>query len=182
MGNKYNDSEQESVTKSWAGERAKLAQMTGKEKADYIFTYYKIHIIVIIALIIAISWFIHHAMTYVDYEFFGMVINGESVNEEREQEITEYLGINMVDTTFNDASFQIPASWMKYDATSTQQDYGLNSDGTAQVSIYYVDKSNFNSRSDTKNMEIILESFTEGLEVTDTTDVKPVRISAPSRV
>lgn len=87
-------------------------------------------------------------------------------------EPTEYLGINMVDTTFNDASFQIPASWMKYDATSTQQDYGLNSDGTAQVSIYYVDKSNFNSRSDTKNMEIILESFTEGVEVTDPTDVK----------
>ena len=93
MGNKYNDSEMESVKKSWAGERAKLAQMTGKEKADYIFTYYKIHIILILGILIAVGWFIHHAMTYVDYEFFGMVINGESVNQDREQEITEYLGM-----------------------------------------------------------------------------------------
>ena len=93
MGNKYNDSEMESVKKSWAGERAKLAQMTGKEKADYIFTYYKIHILLILGILIAVGWLIHHAMTYVDYEFFGMVINGESVNQDREQEITEYLGM-----------------------------------------------------------------------------------------
>ena len=87
-------------------------------------------------------------------------------------EPTEYLGVNMIDTTFNDASFQVPASWIKYDATGTQQEYGLNMDGTAQVCIYYIDKSNFSSRSDTKNMEIILESITEGAEVTDPTDVK----------
>lgn len=86
-------------------------------------------------------------------------------------EPTEYLGINMIDTTFNDASFQVPASWTKYDSTSTAQDYLLNSDGTAYVSLAYIDKSYFRSKSDSKNMQAILESITEGVEVTDPVDV-----------
>lgn len=86
-------------------------------------------------------------------------------------EPTEYLGINMVDTTFNDASFQVPASWTKYDSTSTAQDYLLNTDGTAYVSLAYIDKSYFRSNSDSKNMEAILESITDGVEVSEPVDV-----------
>ncbi len=86
-------------------------------------------------------------------------------------EPTEYLGINMVDTTFNDASFQVPASWTKYDSTSTAQDYLLNTDGTAYVSLVYIDKSYFRSKSDSKNMEAILESITDGVEVSEPVDV-----------
>jgi len=86
-------------------------------------------------------------------------------------EPTEYLGVNMSDVTFQDASFQVPSSWVKYASTSVEQDYLLNSDGTARVSLLYIDKSNFSSKSDSKNMDLILNSLTSGAEVTDPSDV-----------
>ena len=73
--------------------KEKWNSMTRAEKADYIFTYYKIHIIGAVALILAIIWGIHHAMTYVDNEFFGLVVNGDELNLDRESDIREYIGM-----------------------------------------------------------------------------------------
>lgn len=87
------DSEREKIKKSLAGEKEKLAGMTTSQKVDYIWTYYKIHIILVIAAISAIIWSIHHFTTYIKYDFYGMVINGESVNEDREKDIHDYLGM-----------------------------------------------------------------------------------------
>lgn len=93
MGN-YKDSEMEKVKKSWAGEKEKLSKMNTSQKVDYIWTYYKIHIILIIGILSAIIWSVHHFTTYIKYEFYGMVINGESINEDREKEIHDYLGMD----------------------------------------------------------------------------------------
>lgn len=90
----YTDKEQESVRKTFAGEKAKLAQMTLSDKIQYIFTYYWIHILIIIGIIGAIAWFIHHQMTYVDYKLYGVVINSAELNEDLEQELPGLLSMD----------------------------------------------------------------------------------------
>lgn len=94
MGNTYNDSEAESVRKTLAGEKNKLSQMTFDKRIDYIFTYYKFHIIGTILLMLAVIWGVHHAMTYVKDAYFGMVINSETVDYDRAEDIREYLGMD----------------------------------------------------------------------------------------
>ncbi len=93
----YIDKEQEDVKKTFAGEKNKLSKMTFGEKVDYIFTYYKLHILAVLLVIGAITWGIHHAATYVQYRFYGMVINSGEFNESREQEIHDYLGMGKHD-------------------------------------------------------------------------------------
>ena len=75
MGNRYNDKEQEAVRKTLAGEKNKLSKMTFSEKVDYIWTYYKLHMLAVALVLIVVGWGVHHAMTYVQYQFYGMVIN-----------------------------------------------------------------------------------------------------------
>ncbi len=110
MGSTYNDSEQQSVKKTFAGERNKLAQMSAGQKADYIFTYYKFHIICTLLIICIIIWGIHHAMTYVKYEFFGIVINSQELDVSREDDIREYLkmegheGVSLESGLYSDES------------------------------------------------------------------------------
>lgn len=86
-------------------------------------------------------------------------------------EPTEYLGVNMVDGSFNDASFLVPSSWIKYDSSSEGQYYALNSTGSAYVALGYIDKSKFRSSSDSKNMKLIFESLSDDIEVTDSDNV-----------
>jgi hypothetical protein len=74
-------------------EKAKLSKMDGKQKADYIFTYYKVHILIALFVVISIGWLIHHYATYVSYELYGMVINSDAINEDREKDIHDYLGM-----------------------------------------------------------------------------------------
>lgn len=87
----YTDKEQESVNKTWAGEKAKLSQMSFKEKLSYIFTYYWIHLLIIVLIIGAIGWFVHHRMTYVDYKLYGVVINSAQVDDSLEKTMPELL-------------------------------------------------------------------------------------------
>jgi len=89
----YTDKEQESVNKTWAGEKAKLSQMSFKEKLSYIFTYYWIHLLIIVLIIGAIGWFVHHRMTYVDYKLYGVVINSAQVDDSLEKTMPELLGM-----------------------------------------------------------------------------------------
>ena len=93
MENKYEDAEQESVKKTFAGEKNKLAKMTFNEKVEYIFSYYKLHIFAILLAVIALVWGIHHALTYVRYEFYGLVVNSSEVDSSRQQDIHDYLGM-----------------------------------------------------------------------------------------
>ena len=89
----YRDSEQEQVTKTWAGEKAKLAQMTTKEKLSYIFTYYWMHLLIILIIIGAIGWFVHHRLNYVEYKLYGVVINSNQVDESLEKTMPKALGM-----------------------------------------------------------------------------------------
>ena len=89
----YQDNEQEQVTKSWAGEKAKLAQMPFDKKVGYIFTYYWMHMLIVLVIIGAIGWFVHHRMTYIDYKLYGVVINSSQVDESLEKKMPTLLGM-----------------------------------------------------------------------------------------
>ena len=89
----YTDTEQEAVKKTWAGEKAKLKQMSFSEKLEYIWAYYKLHILVIVLILGAITWGVHHALTYVQYRLYGMVINSSQFNEELNTTLHDKLGM-----------------------------------------------------------------------------------------
>ncbi|MCR4694893.1 MAG: hypothetical protein K5773_06195 [Pseudobutyrivibrio sp.] len=93
MGTDYNDQEQEAVRKTFAGEKAKLAQMTTKEKFQYIWSYYKLHILVVLIIITAVVYIIHQRLTYVDYKLYGVVINSENYNESLMDTLPAELGM-----------------------------------------------------------------------------------------
>ena len=107
---KYNDTEQEAVKKTWAGEKAKLSQMSFGEKYEYIWAYYKLHILAILLILGAITWGVHHAMTYVEYRIYGMVINSGQFNEELNDTLHDTLkmakhdGVNITADLYTDES------------------------------------------------------------------------------
>ena len=90
---KYEDLEQEQVTKTLAGEWAKLAGMSFKEKLSYIFTYYWMHLLITLIIIGTIGWFVHHRMTYIDYKLYGVVINSARVDDSLEKTMPQLLGM-----------------------------------------------------------------------------------------
>ncbi|MBQ6463289.1 MAG: hypothetical protein IJJ59_08200 [Pseudobutyrivibrio sp.] len=106
----YTDTEQEAVKKTWAGEKAKLKQMTFSEKLEYIWAYYKLHILVVLLIIGAITWGVHHALTYVQYRLYGMVINSSQFNEELNTTLHDTLdmakhdGVNITADLYTDES------------------------------------------------------------------------------
>ncbi len=87
----YVDKEQEQVTKTFKGEKKKLAQMTFGQKLEYIWEYYKFHIIVTLLIIGVIGWGVHHAMTYVQYKFYGMIINSGQYDEKVQDQLHDIL-------------------------------------------------------------------------------------------
>lgn len=89
----YKDNEQEAVRKTWAGEKAKLAQMSFGQKLEYIWAYYKLHIGVVLLICIVLGWCIHHALTYVDYKFYGMIINSGEFNSKAIDDLHDDLGM-----------------------------------------------------------------------------------------
>ncbi len=89
----YIDNEQESVRKSLSGEKAKLSQMTFDKKIEYIFTYYWPHMLIVLLVLAAVGWFIHHQLTYVDYKLYGVVINSSQVDESIEDTLPAVLGM-----------------------------------------------------------------------------------------
>ena len=97
MENRYNDAEQEAVNKTFAGEKNKLSKMTFGEKVDYIWTYYKVHILVVLLVLAVTGWCVHHAMTYVQYKVYGMVINSGQYSAEVEANLHDLLKMDKHD-------------------------------------------------------------------------------------
>ncbi len=93
----YVDKEQEQVTKTLKGEKKKLSQMSFGQKLEYIWEYYKFHIIVALLIIGAITWGVHHALTYVQYKFYGMIINSGQYNEQVAKSMHDTLGMEKHD-------------------------------------------------------------------------------------
>ncbi len=90
----YKDEEQESVNKTLEGEKKKLSQMTAGQKAEYIFTYYKLHILGIILVVALIIYIINRRLNYVDYKLYGVVINSYTADETVAEKLTEELGMD----------------------------------------------------------------------------------------
>ena len=97
-GTSYSNSrEDEAVNKTLKGELDKLSKMEPSKRVEYIFNYYKFHILVIVIVIASIVGFIHHRLTYETTALFGYVINSTQVNEEAENVITEYAAMGKHD-------------------------------------------------------------------------------------
>lgn len=89
--------DEEQLKKTFKSEKKKLSQMQGSEKAEYIFMYYKFHIIGIVAAVAAIIYIIHHILTYTVPCLYIDVLNSFEANDAREAEITEYVGMDKHD-------------------------------------------------------------------------------------
>ncbi len=83
----------ETVKKTWKGEMAKLRTMSFGQKAEYIFEYYKIQIALILAAVAVVVYIIMRIVTYREPVFYVMVANSPVFNQERIENVTEYLGI-----------------------------------------------------------------------------------------
>lgn len=89
----YVDNEQEAVKKTLEGEKSKLAQMNFAQKAEYIFSYYRIHIIIALVVIAAIVYIVHLRLNYIDYKLYGVIINSYQYDESLEDTLPELLGM-----------------------------------------------------------------------------------------
>ncbi len=109
--------EEQSVKKTLAGEKKKLSKMTGKEKAAYIYSYYKFHILVILAVIVFAGSTIYHQATKKDEVLAIAVVNDAQINTEgliadysaevnltEKQEITLYDELSLEDLTESTSS------------------------------------------------------------------------------
>ncbi|SHJ15818.1 hypothetical protein [Pseudobutyrivibrio xylanivorans] len=105
----YVDKEQEQVTKTLKGEKKKLSQMSFGQKLEYIWEYYKLHILVTLLIIGAITWGVHHALTYVQYKFYGMVINSSQYDEKVAKEMHDVLKMEKHD------GFSLSGDFYTYD-------------------------------------------------------------------
>ena len=93
----YKDNEQEAVKKTFGGEKKKLSQMTFGQKIEYITEYYRLHILVIILILGAVGWGVHHALTYVQYKFYGMIINSAQYDKSIEDDLRQRLSMDKHD-------------------------------------------------------------------------------------
>ncbi len=79
-------------------EREAMKHGTPKEKLEYFWLYYKWHVIVAVAAIIAISSFIRHYVTLKENVLYALFLNCHEINEEGAgayiQDFTEIAGIN----------------------------------------------------------------------------------------
>ena len=64
--------------------------MSGKQKAEYIWDYYKLHIIGAFVLIIIAGSFIHSQMTKVDY-MFNLTMFGNAIEENKKSDLEKQL-------------------------------------------------------------------------------------------
>jgi hypothetical protein len=67
------------------GTMVDLKSMSRKEKIEYIWDYYKLHIISVIVVIAVIASFIHGQLTKIDY-VVNVTIIGNAINESKKEE------------------------------------------------------------------------------------------------
>lgn len=104
--------EEQSIHKTFAGEKKKLSQMTRKEKFDYIISYYKYHIIIVAFVIIFAGSMIHQRLTYQEPVLCAAIVNDHGLNVETMQsdfaelaDLTEHEKLDVFeDLTLDDAS------------------------------------------------------------------------------
>ena len=67
-----------------------LSSMSRKKKAEYIWEYYKLHIIAVLVIILMVTSFIHGQITKVDY-VFNLTLIGNSVDSNKKSEVEKQL-------------------------------------------------------------------------------------------
>ena len=67
-----------------------LSSMSKKKKAEYIWEYYKLHIIAVLVIIFIVASFIHGQITKVDY-VFNLTLLGNNVDDNKKTEVEKQL-------------------------------------------------------------------------------------------
>jgi len=67
-----------------------LSSMSKKKKAEYIWEYYKLHIIAVFVIIFIVASFIHGQITKVDY-VFNLTLIGNNVDDNKKTEVAKHL-------------------------------------------------------------------------------------------
>jgi len=67
-----------------------LSSMSKKKKAEYIWEYYKLHIIAVFVIIFIVASFIHGQITKVDY-VFNLTLIGNNVDDNKKTEVAKQL-------------------------------------------------------------------------------------------
>ena len=78
-------------------QQQKTKDMSTKGKLSYFWYYYKVHTIVVVAVITIVGMFIHQFITNKDYAFYASIINADYSNLEENQwgpEFEEYADID----------------------------------------------------------------------------------------
>lgn len=87
--------ENENLHKTLAGEKRKLSSMDARERLAYIWAYYKLHILAVVAVCAIIISAIHHALTYQEPMLGGAVVNDVGLATEKlTQDFCRYAGFN----------------------------------------------------------------------------------------
>ncbi|MBZ9687047.1 hypothetical protein G9F72_012005 [Clostridium estertheticum] len=68
-----------------------IKSMSNKKKAEYIWEYYKLHIIGVLAVIFIIASIIHGQITKIDY-VFNLTLVGNNIDENKKTEVEKQLG------------------------------------------------------------------------------------------
>lgn len=67
-----------------------LSSMSKKKKAEYIWEYYKLHIIAVLVIILIVASFIHGQITKIDY-VFNLTLIGNNVDGNKKSEVEKQL-------------------------------------------------------------------------------------------
>lgn len=87
--------EREAIKKTWQGEKKKLSEMKGSDKVKYIWSYYRVQIILFIVAVLGLSYLTYSLITRKDATIMGIVINDSSINSEAYcNKLGEYLGLD----------------------------------------------------------------------------------------
>jgi hypothetical protein len=73
------------------GTMVDLKSMSNKKKAEYIWEYYKLHIIGVLVVIFIVASMIHGQITKIDY-VFNITLVGNNVDENKKTELEKQLG------------------------------------------------------------------------------------------
>ena len=116
----------------------KTKDMTKKEKLSYFWYYYKIHTIVVIAIVIFIASLIRQIVTYKDYAFYAVLINSDfsyTGDEPWSEEFAEYAGIDTKKyLSCFDTSFTLSSDDMsQYTIAATEKLLALVHAGTIDI-------------------------------------------------
>ncbi len=104
------DLEEQAVRKTFKGELQKLKDMTLSQKAEYIYSYYRIHILIIVLVVLAAVYGVYTATHRQDTAFQGVFLNytlSDTTIDETEASLSTYFALSSDYTTILESGLYV---------------------------------------------------------------------------